>query len=164
VVAGRSTSDGTFEELSRAVEVGGLVERVRLLRDLRHPDAVALLQRAEVFVLPSRTEGFAVALLEAGALERPVVATAICGVEELIENERDGLVIAPDDAPALAAAMRRMLREPQTAQRLAASLHRRVVVHFTWRRAAHQYLSLLGAPDGPRPSVVPAAGSDAALG
>jgi glycosyltransferase involved in cell wall biosynthesis len=102
-----------------------------------------LLRAAEMFVLPSRNEGFAVVLLEAGALTRPVVATSICGVEELIAHEREGLVVPPDDPEALAQAIRRLLREPEIAGRMAQTLHARVATHFTWKRAVDEYLVLV---------------------
>jgi glycosyltransferase involved in cell wall biosynthesis len=161
VIAGRSAPTGVFEKLTAQVEDLGLTGRVQLLRDLKHADAAALLRAAEMFVLPSRNEGFAVVLLEAGALTRPVVATSICGVEELIAHEREGLVVRPDDPDALAHAIRRLLREPQAAQRMAQTLHARVATHFTWKRAVDQYLELLDQPLARTPSSDPAARSAA---
>jgi glycosyltransferase involved in cell wall biosynthesis len=157
VIAGRSAPTGVFEKLTAQVDELGLTGRVQLLRDLRHADAAALLRAAEMFVLPSRNEGFAVVLLEAGALTRPVVATSICGVEELIAHEREGLVVPPDDPEALAQAIRRLLREPEIARGMAQTLHARVATHFTWKRAVDQYLVLVDKASGRDASATDAA-------
>jgi glycosyltransferase involved in cell wall biosynthesis len=110
----------------------GDLERVRALaRDLgsdgvirflgRREDALAFMAAADVVVNPSDVEGLPVALLEALALERPVVATAVGGVPALIEHEQTGLLVAPGDPEGLAAAVDRLLSDGALARRLAAA-------------------------------------------
>ncbi|GAB3384636.1 glycosyltransferase family 4 protein [Lysobacter fragariae] len=71
-------------------------------------DASQLMQAADFLVLPSHFEGLSNALLEAMAAGCPVIASAVGGCPELIDDGRTGLLFTPDDANALAAAMSRM--------------------------------------------------------
>lgn len=80
---------------------------------------------ASVFVLPSISEGLPMALLEAMAWGRAILATSMGGVLDLIEDDEDGLLVPPGDAPALAAALRRLLDDPGLRRRLAAAAERR---------------------------------------
>lgn len=96
--------------LEAAARRGGVEERVRLLgpRD----DVPALLAACDVFALPSRFEGAPLAILEAMAARRPVVASRIGGVDELVLDEVTGLLVPPDNAAALAAAIVRLIATP----------------------------------------------------
>jgi glycosyltransferase involved in cell wall biosynthesis len=77
----------------------------------------AQLERCHVFCLPSFAEGVPVVLMEAMAMERPVVTTRIMGVPELVHDEHDGLLVAPGEVDELAAALRR-LTDPGLRRRL----------------------------------------------
>ena len=78
-------------------------------------DPAPYLARADLFVLGSRQEGLPLALLEALALRRPVVATAVGGVPDLLRDGPAGLLVPPDDAAALAAAIAAALDDPGAA-------------------------------------------------
>ena len=77
----------------------------------RRKDALPFLAAADVVVNPSDVEGLPVVLLEALALERPVVATAVGGVPALIEHEKTGLLVAPGDPEGLAKELDRLLSD-----------------------------------------------------
>lgn len=85
----------------------------------RREDALSFLAAADVVVNPSDVEGLPVALLEALALERPVVATAVGGVPALIEHEKTGLLVPPGDPEGLATAVDRLLSDRALARQLA---------------------------------------------
>ncbi len=85
----------------------GIEDVVRFLG--RRDDARAFLAAADVVVNPSDVEGLPVVVLEAMALGRPIVATAVGGVPDLITDERTGLLIEPGDPEALARAVGRLL-------------------------------------------------------
>jgi len=74
---------------------------------------------ANVFVLPSHSEGSPNVLLEAMAANLPVVATAVGGVPEIVENNQSALLVPPNDPPAIAAAIARLLADNDLRQRLA---------------------------------------------
>jgi colanic acid/amylovoran biosynthesis glycosyltransferase len=69
-------------------------------------------------------------LTEAMALKVPVVATAVTGIPELVEDGRTGLIVRERDPVALAAAIRRLIEEPETARRLAEAGRARVERDF----------------------------------
>lgn len=94
-----------------------------------HPDPVRLLRGADLFVSASRSEGLGTSVLDALALDIPVVATRSGGTVELLEGDPAQLVPV-DDAPALAAAIGRMLDEPALRQRCVAA-GRTTVARYT---------------------------------
>ena len=85
-------------------------DRVHLLG--RVPDVAAWLRRADVLVHPARWEGFGLALLEAMLASLPVVATRVSSIPEIVVDGETGLLVPPDDASALAAAVNRVLADP----------------------------------------------------
>lgn len=84
-------------------------------------DIAELLAGFDVFALSSSTEGMSIALLEAMAAACPTVVTAVGGNTELIQHEVTGLVVPPDDAAALRAAIERLLDDRGLANRLGAA-------------------------------------------
>jgi glycosyltransferase involved in cell wall biosynthesis len=89
-------------------------------------DARAITARADVFVVPSRIEGMPLALLEAMALSRPIVATRVGSIPELLTDEVDALLVPPEDPHALAGAIVRLLDDCDLADALGAAARRRV--------------------------------------
>ncbi len=134
---------------ARAAELG-VAERVLFLG--RREDVPQLLAACDVFALPSLYEGSSLAVLEAMAAGIPIVSSAIGGTEELIEDGRSGLLVPPGDAPALAAALRRALADPELRSELAARARERVDAGLTREqnaaRAAGVYRQLLGEGGG----------------
>jgi glycosyltransferase involved in cell wall biosynthesis len=106
-------------EYRRLVERLGLTERVRFLGFV--PDGPALLNAMDVVVLPSLWEGMSLSLLEAMAAERPIVASRIGGIVDLVEDRVSALLVEPGDAVALAEALDQMIRSPDLGARLAAA-------------------------------------------
>lgn len=88
----------------------GLEELVAMPGAAEQDEVRAWLQKAAIAVLPSNSEGMPVSLMEAGACELPIVATAVGGVPEMIEDGVSGLLTPPGDASALAQALERLLR------------------------------------------------------
>src|SRR5262249_14001014 len=105
----------------------GVADRVTFLG--RRSDVPDLLEACDVFALPSRQEGLGVAALEAMARGRPVVASAVGGLAEIVAPEETGYLVAPGDAPALGAAIERVLADRGLARRLGAAGAKRVAEH-----------------------------------
>ena len=101
-------------------------------------DARLLLDAADVFVLPSRHEGMPLVLLEAMDAGLPVVATRVIGSEEVVDDGRTGLLVRPGDAPALGAALGRLLADPQLRARYGRAGRDRYLEHFTAERMARR--------------------------
>jgi glycosyltransferase involved in cell wall biosynthesis len=133
--------DGPLKpSLMRRIEERGLSSRVRLM-GVRH-DARAILGAAEVVVQPSDWEGLPMVVLEAMSAARPVVATRIRGVQELVRDGIDGLLVAPGDADALATGIRTLLDHPDLARRLGAAAASRVESDFSEAGMAGSYRML----------------------
>jgi glycosyltransferase involved in cell wall biosynthesis len=113
LIAGDGPERAAVEAAARR---SGVEERVRLLgpRD----DVPALLAACDIFVLPSLFEGAPLAILEAMATARPVVASRIGGVDELVLDGVTGLLVPPADPAALAAAILRLTASPELRVRL----------------------------------------------
>lgn len=95
----------------------------------------------DIFVFPSRHEGLGSTLLDAMQAGLPIVATAVDGIPELIEHEVNGLLVAPNDPAALAAALRRLVDEPALAHRLGVT-GRQCAGRYTAGAMADRYLAL----------------------
>jgi glycosyltransferase involved in cell wall biosynthesis len=103
--------DGPLEgELKALADTLGVAPRTRFLG--WRSDRGALLRAADICVLPSRYEPFGTVMLEAWAAGVPLVAAASQGPKDLIADGGNGLLVAIDDAPALAAAIRRLMGDP----------------------------------------------------
>jgi glycosyltransferase involved in cell wall biosynthesis len=144
VLAGRLADRTVFSELSRTRADLGAGERITLLPDLAHEEAIAVLQRAEIFALPSRIEPFGIAILEAGVLRKPVIATAACGVVHFLNPDSELIVVPTGDESALAEALCRLLAAPEYARGLGERLRMRVLDEFTWPRIAGNYAPVFG--------------------
>lgn len=96
----------------------GLGERVRFLGARGRRETIALLRGCDLFVLPSRAEPFGLAVLEAMACGKPVVASRVGGLQELVRDGTDGKLLEPDDPAGLADAMAGLLDDRDAAHRL----------------------------------------------
>ncbi len=109
------------------------------------PDEVRdVLQDADVFVLSSWSEGTANSVLEAMALEVPVVSTSAGGMGEVLTDGVDAMVVAPGDAGSLADAVERVITQPELAVELAAAGRRTVSGGYTLDRQRRQWGELYG--------------------
>jgi L-malate glycosyltransferase len=121
----RVAGEGPFRsDLELQVAQAGLIERFSLPG--RVWDVPAFFAATDVAVVCSREEGMCNALLEAMAAGRAIVATAVGGNVELIEDGVNGLLVPPDDHHRLAQAIEGLLRDPSRAARLGAAARRRV--------------------------------------
>ena len=116
-----------------------------LLLPGRVGDVAAVLRAAEIVVHPARWEGFGLALLEAMLCERPIVASAVSSIPEIVVDGETGLLVPPDDAPALAAAIGRLLNDPSLASRMGASGAARAWAEFSVARMAERTLAVYDA-------------------
>lgn len=108
----------------------------------RVKDVTDHLLAADVFVLPSSTEGMSNALLEAMAAGLPIVATGIPGNSDLIRDGDNGVLVEPGDPAAAAAAVSRLLSAPEQAARLGQAARDMAVSHFAIQRVGRAYESL----------------------
>ena len=94
---------------------------------------------ADVFVLPSVSEGLSNALLEAMSSGLAVLGSRVGGTAEAVEEGRTGLLFAPQDEAELAAKLKRFLDEPELAGRLGAAAREKAAAAFSLDRTAEAY-------------------------
>jgi glycosyltransferase involved in cell wall biosynthesis len=127
------------------IALAPLSERVSWMGSLDHDAIADRLTLADVFVWPAFNEAFGMALLEAQASGLAVVAGASGGVREIIEPEVTGLLVAPGDARAFAAAVRSVILNYDRRHALAEAAQRRVLVEHDLRPATHRLAVVIDA-------------------
>jgi len=146
--------DGTLERTRQLVAELHIADRVTFTGMLSHPDKWSALASSTLFVLPSWSEGFSVAILEAMAASRPVIVTHQCYFPE-VAREHCGWVIDPD-VHQLEDALGEALSLPQSAlDRLGRNGREVVAARYSWEHIGEQMVQvydwILG---GPKPSSV----------
>lgn len=139
LIVGEGELKQTLQDQAAAL---GLAEAIHFLG--RRSDVDRLLGAADLFASSSLWEGLPTVLLEAMAAGLPIVATDVSGTRELIEDGVTGLRVAPGDAPALAAAIVRLLREPALGATLTEQAALRVQA-FSVDRVADEHLRIYQA-------------------
>ncbi|MFT6108228.1 MAG: glycosyltransferase involved in cell wall biosynthesis [Planctomycetota bacterium] len=110
--------DGDMEDEWRRLSVElGLEKRVHFLGNVPHSKIPMYIRAADVFVLNSEYEGLSHTLLEVQALGTPMIASGVCGNPEVVEDGVNGLLVDPDRPDELAAALGKILNDPELGQR-----------------------------------------------
>jgi glycosyltransferase involved in cell wall biosynthesis len=141
--AGRLSREKGILELVEAAEGmpltvvgdGPLRDRVPGARGfVPHDELGPLYERAAVVAVPSHREGFGVSCAEAMAHGRPVVASAVGGLLDLVVDGETGVLVPPRDVPALRGALQRLLADRELRRELGANAREHVREHFSWPR------------------------------
>lgn len=144
LVVGDGSLRGELEGLARSSGMGGAVAFLGERRDI--PE---MLGATDVFVMPSIAEGLPNALLEAMAMARPIVATGVGGIPEVMEDGVSGLLVSARDAQGLASAIRAMVVDRESGARMGRAargfIERNYGIKATARRWEELYRSLLAA-------------------
>jgi glycogen(starch) synthase len=129
-------------ELERQIAELGLQAVVDMVGWV-HPDEVpALMNTATLVVLPSRSEGLPQVAMEAGLMARPVAATRVGGLPEVIAHQQTGLLVEPENSAALAEAIMFLLGRPDESIRMGQAARLRVQEVFSWDRYVDAYDAL----------------------
>jgi glycosyltransferase involved in cell wall biosynthesis len=136
-IAGDGDEHARLEAQAREL---GLAGRVALLG--RRGDIADLLGACDVFAMPSRREGLGIAALEAMAVGRAVVASSVGGLGQAVSHGESGLIVPPEDVPALAQALERVIGDVALRERLGAGGRARVESQFHARSMVAAYESL----------------------
>jgi glycogen(starch) synthase len=128
--------------LQAAVKEAELTARVRFMGSVSDEELSALYDRATLFVHPSLYEGSSLVTLEAMAHRKPVVASAVGGIGDKIEEGRSGFLVPPGDPVRLAAALEQALSQPERLEALGRAGRRRVESEFVWTEKARRLQEL----------------------
>lgn len=158
VVAGHQRAS-LMAQLKERMDALGVGHRIHFIGFVG--DSAAFLRQLDYFVLPSRSEGFSIATIEAMMAGLPIVATRCGGPEEILTHEETGWLVNPDNPRALAEAMLRLSSNDTLAQKLAAAgqYHSRACFGIDAMVNSYQqiYESVLPVPS-PIPSLADKAG------
>jgi glycosyltransferase involved in cell wall biosynthesis len=132
------------EELEQLTRNLGLQDRVTFLGWRGRREVIRLLRDCDLFVLPSRSEPFGIVVAEALASQKAVVASAVGGIPEIIEDGISGVLVTPDDPIALAAAVLTLLDDDARRDALGRAGHKRIVERFSHEATGSRYEDLFG--------------------
>ncbi len=148
MIAGDAVFPGNRPLQDEAVKLAGNpLLRERVIFTGEREDIEALYAALDVVIVPSRREGFGRVAAEAGAAGKPVVATAVGGLPEIIADGETGILVPPRNPAAMAAAVIGLLRDGDLRRAMGGKARKRVGDFFDIRRTAAEtenlYLSLL---------------------
>jgi len=124
--------DGSLaKQIAEDVNNKNLQQQVKIHHALPHDELLSVVQSADAFLMASTHEGFPVAPTEAMALARPVLATRIGGLMDLVEDGISGLLVPPKDPVALAEGMAQFMVEPALRERLGKAGRQRIETYFS---------------------------------
>jgi len=103
------------------------------------------LRVADIFVLPSTTEGMSIALLEAMAVGLPVVASRVSGTVDVIKHGKNGLLFEPGNGTGLTDCIISLIESPNRQAELGSQARKTVEQHFSLDRIADRYAALYGS-------------------
>ncbi|MGH6770962.1 MAG: glycosyltransferase family 4 protein [Xanthobacteraceae bacterium] len=145
VIAGDRDRDGaTAQTLADQIRRSGLADRVTLLGAVSQERLASLYAEADLFVLPSRFEGYGMAYTEAIAYGVPVIGTTAGAIPEAVPAGA-GMLVAPDDAGALTAVLARLFADPAERERLSAGARAAAATLPTWEEAGRMFARALDA-------------------
>ena len=121
------------ERLERLVDASGLRDRVEFRGAVAHTEVERILHGADIFCLPSFAEGVPIVLMEAMAMELPVVACRVMGIPELIEDDVTGRLVRPGSRDALVDALSVLAADSDRRASLGRAARERVAAEFELR-------------------------------
>jgi len=145
--------EGEFrEKLETQIGKAYLSKRVFLLGYLPRESVLSLIDAGDIFVMPSRSEGTPIALLEAAVLKKPILATFVGGIPELVKNEEECLLVPSGNIVELVNGIKRLIQDKELSERLGENAYRRVLNDFSLDAQAHatvrSYNKALRSRDG----------------
>jgi len=142
LLAGDGPLRPELEELARTLHVDS---EVKFLGQQGREEIGKLLRECDLFVLPSRSEPFGIVIIEALACGKPVVASSVGGIVEIIRNGENGLLVPPDDPGALAEAINTVLSNPGLGSKMGTNGRATVVERFSVERNGNAYEQLFSS-------------------
>ncbi len=140
VVIGKGT-DGKEDEgpkLQKQARHLGVANRVKFLGFLSHADMPKYLSICDIFIRPSRSEGFGNSFIEAMAARLPVIATPVGGIPDFIDDKETGLFCSVDNPQSIAGAVKALLDDKVLRERIVEKAYARVVERYSWEHVAEE--------------------------
>lgn len=139
-IAGDGPQQAALQSLAEELGIG---DRVIFLGWQSREQLTECYRRANIFLFPSRHEGMPNAMLEAMASGLPVLASCIAGSEELVMDDKTGLLVPSEDIERLRTALKKLLSDPALREHMGGAARRHVGGNYSWETTARQYALLL---------------------
>lgn len=120
------------EELRYLIKKLKIEDKVRILGYIPHEEIPEYLNLSDLFVRPSLDEGFGISFIEAMACQIPVIGTDVGGIPDIIENGKNGFMVAPKNVDELSNAIKKVLEDSSLKMRIAEAGYKTVKEKFTW--------------------------------
>ncbi len=136
-------SSDYLQELKSLAQSFDTDHRILFFEDVPNDQIGMFYKYASVFVLNSKKEGFGLVILEAGLYQNTVLATITGGVPEIIQDNKNGILIpVADDHEILQSKLKYILDHPKETEVLGKALHELVITKFLWEKKYQEYLNL----------------------
>ncbi len=141
-----ATREGVFsQQLKEYAEREGLLDSVLFTGDV--DNSFVPLAIADIYTHITLGDGLPIALLEAMAMGKPIVATPVAGIPEAIRSGMNGILVPPEPGR-VAAAIADLMEHPDTAAILGKNAQQTAEDVFTWKKSADRFLALYSGPSG----------------
>jgi glycosyltransferase involved in cell wall biosynthesis len=138
---GPDKGDGSLQETQTVAQELGIIERINFPGGIPKAEVAQWLSQGDIFINTTNIDNTPVSVIEAMACGLCVISTNVGGIPYLLAHDQDALLVPPDDPRAMAAGIRRLLTEPDLAERL--SLHaRQKAEQFDWSVILPQWEAL----------------------
>lgn len=141
MMIGPDKGDGSFQETIALADKLGISERLHLPGGIAKQDVPSWIRRGDIFINTTNIDNTPVSILEAMACGLCIVSTKVGGIPYLLEDGKDALLVPPDDPKAMAFAIRRILTEPNLAEKLSMNA-RQKAEQFDWSVVLPQWEKL----------------------
>jgi hypothetical protein len=139
LVIGDGPEKGSLLDLSEKL---GIIRNVEFLGKQPNDEVIRYMCNADIFSLPSWSEGFGIVYLEAMACGKPVIACQGEGIEDVIEDGETGFLVRPQDVDSLAEVLEFLLNNPQKARDVGEKAKKHVMENYTWEKVASKIISV----------------------
>lgn len=147
VIAGREENKNYTAQLKAQIEQAALEARVKFIGEVSQVILAAEMQRARVFVFPSYSEGLPRVVFEAMAAGMPVIASAVSGIPEVVQDGMTGVLVGPGDEAALAERIRWVFDHPKEAEEMGLRARSVAKRFFSTTAYVESYRKILNAAE-----------------
>jgi glycosyltransferase involved in cell wall biosynthesis len=131
-------------KLRRIIETANLADRIHIKEPIPQSDLRQVYNKAAIVILNSVDEGFGLSLSEAMLCRRSVIGTESGGIVDIIDDNESGLLVPPDDSPALADAIIKLVKNPDLRNRLASAGYEKAIENYSSKSSAEKFARMFG--------------------
>jgi N-acetyl-alpha-D-glucosaminyl L-malate synthase BshA len=134
--------------IGRGPEKNNLIEQskklnadIEFLDFVEYDQYIKMLNACDVYVVPSRWEGFGMVILEAMSAKTAVIGTNVGGIPEIIKNDKTGILVSPN-SKSIAEGVKRLFKNKKLEKDIVENAYKKTTTYFSWPRAREQWLEL----------------------